>query len=71
MIEGPICKKKKIYIYLYIYIYIYLYILILKKSKYFYWSIKCIKKSPLYTKMQKIKKGKNKNSQTSANKIKF
>ena len=30
-----------------------------------------IKKAPLYPKIQKIKKEKNKNSQTSANKIKF
>ena len=30
-----------------------------------------IKKAPLYPKIQKIKKEKNKNSQTSTNKIKF
>ena len=57
--------KKNLYI---IYLSIYFN---LKKFKYFYWSIKCIKKAPLYPKMQKIKKEKNKNSQTLANKIKF
>ena len=57
--RRPHLKKKYIYIYIYN---IYQYILITKKKKKlsFYWSIKCIKKTPLYPKIQKIKKEKNK-----------
>ena len=53
--KRPPPKKKIIYI-----IYLSIYFNYKKKIKYFYWSIKCIKKAPLYPKMQKIKKEKNK-----------
>ena len=71
-LRPPNKRRPHLWKYIYIYIlYLYIYLNLKKKIKHFYFSIKCIKKTPLYPKMQKIKKGKNKNSQTSANKIRF